>query len=175
MFANNAAFDTNGRFIFGPSGQAGLWKIDSIASWAEYSDLASTPLFDDLCPVATCRVLHKKAGAGNDLATFQANLDDKGLQFWTVSYKNLVVMIRRYTGGDSEDTWGYDLNVIAGGPATAGSWGAGWSFQNAIYFAANGGQGVYKVKLDTINIAAKTVELERAADSVSPNLQTHQG
>ena len=116
--------------------------------------------------MATCSVLNRRAGAANDIATFEANLDSKGLQFWTVSFKNMMVFLRRYTGGDESDTWSFDLDIIAGGPSSAGSWGAGWTFNNEVFFAVNNGLGIYKAKIDTINIAAMTIEVERAGDSV---------
>merc|ERR1711904_107387 len=46
------------------------------------------------------------------------------------------------------------------------SWGAGWSYENKVYFANNGGGGVYQVDINSIKLRQKTANIAKVGSSV---------
>mmetsp|Transcript_86694 Transcript_86694/g.163426 ORF Transcript_86694/g.163426 Transcript_86694/m.163426 type:complete len:739 (+) Transcript_86694:60-2276(+) len=90
------------------------------------------------------------AGTADVVVSF-ANLNGTGLQEYMFSPYGPYLQIAQYnlTAGNFSGSW--VLNV------SHGRWdnifGAGWNFQGKLFFASNGGAGVYQIPLEDITLA----------------------
>ena len=151
--------DDDGTFVW----EKGMdfYAIEGIAEMEGFADPDDALDLSEVTPVITRLI----GGGVSDIATVKADLGDgEGSYVMGVTGKR---ELRIYRYDDPAGVWDVDLFEADGSNdrIPTGAFGAAWSHDGRIYFAANSGHGVYEVLVDTIDLDAGTAEIRRVANS----------
>ena len=103
----------------------------------------------------------------SDIATVRVDIGDGEGSYAMGITPGRQLRIYRYD--DPADVWSVALTDSDGSPSgiPGTDFGAAWSHDDRIYFAANSGAGVYEVLIDTIDLEADTAVVRRVASSAA--------
>jgi hypothetical protein len=116
-------------------------------------------------------VSYSHVGGGSaDLVIATGNYDNAGEAEWMfLLNNNMKLSLAKIPDSDVSQHAIFKLEPyhIPKGAAPSDTFGASWSFQNQLYFARNNGDGVFEIKTDSIDLAAKKFAIHKVASSIT--------
>jgi len=100
---------------------------------------------------------------GADFGVIKAQLEKAGEErTYLVSLMDVSLLVVRISPEPYEL---FTLSTNLGAPGAPNVWGAAWKWggENTVYFAQDNGEGMYRLKTNTINLETKTAELKLIA------------
>ncbi|MCH2423590.1 MAG: hypothetical protein MK196_10845, partial [Acidimicrobiales bacterium] len=151
--------DDDGTFVWEKS--MNLYAIYGVADLEGFADPDDALDLSAVNPLVT----RPPGGGVSDIATVKTDLGDGEGSYVMGVTANRQLSIYRYD--DPVGAWTVDLFEADGSNdrIPTGPFGAAWSHDGRIYFAANSGLGAYEVLVEEINLEAGTAEIRRVVNS----------
>jgi len=149
----SAEFDEKGNYYFNGGSLFKILEVQKLPAHASQYSLRST--------------MHEtvaKTSMGADLAVVEADFEGTGVGTYVLSLsgKNLKVV---RVSSEPAKVWTLKGDGLGG----SGGWGATWNFKKEVFFANNGGAGVYQLDLASVNLKEKTAKFVKAGSSTATN------
>jgi hypothetical protein len=149
--------DDDGSFLWATSD--GLYRIEDVESLPGFGNRGAATDLSAISPMIGV------AADTWDLAAVQVDLGDGEAPYAMGFTGGRQLRIYRYD--NSPGSWLLAATTADGSNSAIplSGFGAAWSHEDEVYFAANSGHGVYEVLIPTIDLTAGTVTVRRVANS----------
>eukprot|EP00746_Dinoflagellata_sp_MGD_P072066 gnl/MRDRNA2_/MRDRNA2_29279_c0_seq3.p1 gnl/MRDRNA2_/MRDRNA2_29279_c0~~gnl/MRDRNA2_/MRDRNA2_29279_c0_seq3.p1 ORF type:complete len:1069 (-),score=202.51 gnl/MRDRNA2_/MRDRNA2_29279_c0_seq3:213-3323(-) len=147
-----AAFGNDGTFYFHEKGK--YYKVEGASLMVGFADPLASELEDQ---AGLPSFIDTWAGA--DLVAVMLDFEGIGENEYLMTLAdNGRLRVTRVTG--TPTTWLLQSKPEL--PKTGESYGAAWNYQSRVFFSSNAGSGIFEVIIDSIDLLAGTVVVERA-------------
>jgi hypothetical protein len=112
-------------------------------------------------------------GKGGDFSVASGDFDKSGIYTeWLFMMNNdFSLSVAKVIDSDVRDmtTWRLKQDTFPTGEGHYQTFGAGWCYQNEVYFSRNNGDGVFHVLKDSFDFSSNTYLIAKRAESVPTN------